>query len=56
LPEGLLQLVQRSLRIHERIVKLDAMIAAKANPPPVPSGNQVNQQIDKIAKIFTAAR
>jgi regulator of CtrA degradation len=56
LPEGLLCLVQRSLRIHERILKLDAMILAKANPAPAPSGNQVNQQIDQLAKIFNAAR
>lgn len=56
LPDGLLALVRRSLRIHERIIKLDAMIAAKANPAPVTQDNQVNQQFDKLAKIFNAGR
>jgi regulator of CtrA degradation len=56
LPEGLLQLVQRSLRLHQRIIKLDVMIAAKAQPATDQAGNEVTQQIDKLAKIFSAAR
>jgi regulator of CtrA degradation len=51
LPEGLKGLVSRSLRLHERIQTLDAMLAtgtAAASP--------VNSQLDRLAEVFKAAR
>jgi regulator of CtrA degradation len=51
LPEGLNALVQRSLRLHERIVTLDNMLAtsqAAASP--------VSHQLDRLAEVFKAAR
>ena len=56
LPQGLLDLVERSLRIHQRILKLDAMIAAKAKAQPAETDNQVVQQFDRLAQVFKAAR
>ncbi|HKQ94472.1 MAG TPA: DUF1465 family protein [Aestuariivirgaceae bacterium] len=55
LPEALRQLIQRSLRLHERIVKLDCMLNAK---PEEQDGeaNPVNHQMNRIAAAFGGAR
>src|SRR5262245_37947918 len=45
LPEALLDLIHRSLRLHERIVKLDAMIAARARSE-APSPSPVSTHLD----------
>jgi regulator of CtrA degradation len=55
LPMALKGIVDRSLRLHERIQKLDEMLAAKArlgNPQPSP----VSHQIDRLAQVFKRAR
>jgi regulator of CtrA degradation len=55
LPESLDELIARSLKLHERIVKLDAMIATRAKSP-APAPSAVNTQFDRIAKTFKVAR
>jgi regulator of CtrA degradation len=55
LPVALKELVNRSLRLHERIQKLDEMLSAKAklgNPQPSP----VSHQIDRLVQVFKMAR
>jgi regulator of CtrA degradation len=55
LPMALRDLVNRSLRLHERIQKLDEMLSAKAragSPQPSP----VSHQIDRLAAVFKMAR
>jgi regulator of CtrA degradation len=55
LPMALKDLVNRSLRLHERIQKLDEMLSAKAkagSPQPSP----VSNQIDRLAAVFKMAR
>jgi regulator of CtrA degradation len=55
LPAALKDLVDRSLRLHERILKLDEILSAKAK-----SGNTqtspVSDQIDRLAAVFKMAR
>ena len=55
LPEALKALIERSLRLHERIVKLDAMLAMKAKSS-VPADNPVNRQMDRLAEVFKTVR
>ena len=55
LPQGLLDLVERSLRLHLRVQKLDAMVNIQAKG----SGQQsspVDAQLDRIASVFNLAR
>jgi regulator of CtrA degradation len=51
LPDGLKELVDRSLRLLERIKTLDAMIARHNVPEPANS-NPVGTQLDKLARAF----
>ena len=51
-PDSLKMLIGRSLRLHERIRKLDQMIAGEAEPFESP----VNQQFDRLAEVLKAAR
>jgi regulator of CtrA degradation len=51
LPDGLRLLVSRSLRLHERILVLDRMIADSAAPEPANS-NPVANQLNKLARAF----
>ena len=55
LPDALKALVDRSLTLHQRILKLDSMISAQttatqATPSPV------NEQIDRLASMLKVAR
>jgi regulator of CtrA degradation len=55
LPRGLLDIVERSLLLHQRILKFDAMLSQQ----PPEAGNApspVSRQIDRIAAVFTAGR
>jgi regulator of CtrA degradation len=52
LPEGLVDLVARSLRLHERIMTIDGMINAKA-PVEAANENPVAQQMDQLARAFS---
>jgi regulator of CtrA degradation len=54
LPEALKGLVERSLRLHLRVQKLDAMlnVQGKATTPTSP----ISDQLDRLANAFKAAR
>jgi regulator of CtrA degradation len=55
IPAALKELVDRSLRLHERIQKLDEMLSSKARiVPPQPS--PVSHQMDRLAAVFKMAR
>ncbi len=53
LPRGLLDLVDRSLRLHERIVKLDVMVQSSA-PQAAANENPVASQLDQLTRAFAA--
>ncbi len=50
MPDGLRQLVSRSLRLHERIQTLDAMLAARTT-----AASPVMHQLDRLAQVFKTA-
>jgi regulator of CtrA degradation len=51
LPAGLNELVERSLRLHERVVTLDAMVH-EAQTRVEPAENAVASQMDRLARTF----
>ena len=51
LPAGLKGLVERSLRLHERVVTLDAMVH-EAQARVEPAENAVVSQMDRLARTF----
>jgi regulator of CtrA degradation len=51
LPEGLVELVARSLRLHERILVIDQMIVGKAEVAAA-NENPVAMQMDQLARAF----
>jgi regulator of CtrA degradation len=51
LPAGLTALVARSLRLHERVVTLDAMVR-EAHAGAEPADNPVASQMDRLAQSF----
>jgi regulator of CtrA degradation len=51
LPDGLNALVERSLRLHERVVTLDAMVR-EAQGRAEPADNPVADQMDRLAQTF----
>ncbi len=51
LPEGLIELVERSLRLHERILVIDKMISGKAQVAAA-NENPVALQMDQLARAF----
>jgi regulator of CtrA degradation len=52
LPEGLVDLVDRSLRLHERIKMMDVMGETKVELPAA-NENPVAQQMDQLMRAFT---
>ncbi|MFN4143924.1 DUF1465 family protein [Aestuariivirga sp.] len=56
LPQGLLDIVDRSLSLHQRVQKLDAMINMQAKSSATAAESPVSSQIDRIAAVFNAAR
>jgi regulator of CtrA degradation len=54
IPLALKDLVDRSLRLHERILKLDEMVSARAETAPQPS--PVSHQMDRLAAVFKVAQ
>jgi regulator of CtrA degradation len=52
LPEGLIELVDRSLRLHERIKMMDAVGEAKVELPAA-NENPVALQMDQLMRAFT---
>jgi regulator of CtrA degradation len=55
IPVALRDLVDRSLRLHERIQKLDEMLSTKARVAP-PQPSPVSHQMDRLAAVFKTAR
>ena len=55
IPSALKELVDRSLRLHERIQKLDEMLSSKATVT-LPQPNPVSHQMDRLAAVFKMAR
>jgi hypothetical protein len=53
MPEGLTKLVDRSLRLHERVLLLDSMIV-KSQVTEVANENPVANQLDQLARAFAA--
>lgn len=55
IPPALKDLVERSLKLHERIQKLDEMLSSKATVT-LPQLNPVSHQMDRLAAVFKMAR
>jgi regulator of CtrA degradation len=55
MPEALLKLVERSLRLHTRVQKLDAMLGVRSKNAE-PAVSPVNQQFDRLASALKVAR
>jgi regulator of CtrA degradation len=55
MPEGLKALIRRSLRLHERIVTLDAMIS-EAGAGPAGTHNPVARQMNRLAEVFARSK
>ncbi|MGH6854480.1 MAG: DUF1465 family protein [Aestuariivirga sp.] len=55
LPEALKDLVERSLRLHLRVQKLDVMLNVQIKSE-TPAQSPVSQQLDRIASEFKTAR
>ena len=51
IPQGLKALVRRSLRLRERILTLDAMLA-NAESPPASGQNHVATQLNQLEEVF----
>lgn len=56
LPAGLLDIIERSLSLHQRVMKLDVMLNMQAKAEAAPAPSPVNDQIDRIAAMFKAGR
>jgi regulator of CtrA degradation len=55
LPAALKEIVERSLRLHQRILNLDAMLNAPQQPE-VPAASPVSEQLDRLATALKVAR
>lgn len=55
LPDALKDLVERSIKLHARVQKLDVMLNVQAKSEP-PEQSLMDQQLDRIATAFKAAR
>ena len=55
LPAALLDIVERSLSLHQRILKFDAMLGRQP-PQPTDQPSPVMSQIDRIAAVFSTGR
>lgn len=56
LPKGLLDIIERSLSLHQRVLKLDVMLNMQAKAEASPAPSPVNDQLDRIAAVFKAGR
>ena len=54
LPENLIDLVNRSLTLHQRVIRLDQMISDRSELTG-DSDNPVGDQVGKLAEIFAAS-
>jgi regulator of CtrA degradation len=56
LPADLKDIIERSLSLHQRVMKLDAMLNMQAKSETVQAPSPVSDQIDRIAAVFGAGR
>ena len=56
LPKGLLDIVERSLSLHQRILKFDAMLGGAQPAEAGSAQSPVSSQIDRIAAVFNTGR
>ena len=56
LPAGLTDIIERSLALHQRVMKLDVMLNVQAKAEAAAAPSPVNDQIDRIAAVFKAGR
>ena len=56
LPAGLNDIIERSLSLHQRVMKLDVMLNMQAKSEASQAPSPVNDQIDRIAAVFKAGR
>jgi regulator of CtrA degradation len=56
LPKGLLEIVERSLSLHQRVLKLDVMLNMQAKSEGAEAPSEVNSQIDRIAAVLKVGR
>ena len=56
LPEELTGIIERSLSLHQRVLKLDAMLNMQAKADASPAVSPVNDQIDRLAAVLKAGR
>ena len=54
LPAGLLDIIERSLALHQRVVKFDAMMGLQGKTEATGNQSPVSSQIDRIAAVFNA--
>lgn len=54
-PEGLNDLIDRSLKLHQRILKLDQMISERSDTRSE-ADNPVASQMDRLAQVFPTQR
>ena len=55
LPQALMDLIERSVKLHARVQKLDVMLSVQAKSEPQ-AKSLMNQQLDRIASVFKVAR
>jgi regulator of CtrA degradation len=55
LPEGLMGMIERSLKLHQRVFKLDAMIHESCKDESAAT-NPVASQVDQLAEAFSAVK
>ncbi|WP_373502831.1 DUF1465 family protein [Aestuariivirga sp.] len=56
LPAGLLDIVERSLSLHQRVLKLDVMLNMQAKAEATEQSSPVNSQIDRLAAVLKVGR
>jgi regulator of CtrA degradation len=56
LPKGLLEIVERSLSLHQRVLKLDAMINMQSKAVGAEAPSPVNSQFDRLAAVLKVGR
>jgi regulator of CtrA degradation len=56
LPKGLTDIVNRSLSLHQRVMKLDVMINVQAKSATSEQTSHVDSHMDRIAAVFKVGR
>jgi regulator of CtrA degradation len=56
LPKGLLDIIERSLSLHQRVMKLDVMLNVQAKSDTTQQESPVNAQFDRLAAVLKAGR